>query len=71
VTLSGQNYCRKIGFHCGAKAQRVEHEHEQEPTGRQIEVPLVGIFEFDGDRLMCEKVYFDMATWTRQLQAPE
>src|ERR1700756_1741082 len=31
-------------------------------TGRRIEVPLVGIFDFDGDRLMCEKVYFDMAT---------
>jgi hypothetical protein len=34
-----------------------------------IEVPLVGIFDFDGDRLMCEKVYFDMATLMRQLQA--
>ena len=39
------------------------------PTGRQIEVPLVGTFAFDGDRLMCEKVYFDMATLMRQLQA--
>jgi steroid delta-isomerase-like uncharacterized protein len=39
------------------------------PTGRQIEVPLVGIFDFDGDRLMCEKVYFDIATLMRQLQA--
>ncbi|OBH41310.1 ester cyclase [Mycobacterium mantenii] len=32
------------------------------PTGRRIEIPIVGIFEFDGDRLLCEKVYFDMAT---------
>jgi steroid delta-isomerase-like uncharacterized protein len=39
------------------------------PTGRPIKVPLVGIFDFDGDRLMCEKVYFDMATLMRQLQA--
>jgi steroid delta-isomerase-like uncharacterized protein len=39
------------------------------PTGRPIEVPLVGIFDFEGDRLMCEKVYFDMATLLRQLQA--
>jgi len=31
-------------------------------------VPSVGIFEFDEDRLMCEKVYFDMATLMRQLQ---
>jgi hypothetical protein len=27
------------------------------PTGRPIEVPLIGIFDFDGDRLMCEKVF--------------
>jgi steroid delta-isomerase-like uncharacterized protein len=39
-----------------------------DPTGRRIEVPLVGIFEFEEDRLMCEKVYFDMATLMRQLQ---
>ena len=38
------------------------------PTGRPIEVPLVGIFDFEGDRLMCERVYFDMATLMRQLQ---
>ena len=38
------------------------------PTGRRIEVPLVGIFDFDGDLLMCEKVYFDLATFIRQLQ---
>ena len=42
---------------------------ELPPTGRPIEVPLVGIFDFDDDRLMCEKVYFDMATLIRQLQA--
>ena len=37
------------------------------PTGRRIEVPAVGIFDFDADRLLCEKVYFDMATVMRQL----
>jgi steroid delta-isomerase-like uncharacterized protein len=37
-------------------------------TGRSINVPLVGIFDFDEDRLICEKVYFDMATLMRQLQ---
>ena len=30
------------------------------PTGRAI-------FEFDGDRLLCEKVYFDMATVLTQI----
>ena len=39
-----------------------------DPTGRKIEVPLVGIFDFEADRLMCEKAYFDMATLMRQLQ---
>jgi hypothetical protein len=33
VTLSEQNYCRKIGFRCGAKAQQVEHEHESPNFG--------------------------------------
>jgi steroid delta-isomerase-like uncharacterized protein len=31
------------------------------PTGRSISIPSVAIFEFDEDRLLCEKVYFDMA----------
>ena len=39
-----------------------------DPTGRAIELPLVGIFEFDDDRLMCERLYFDMATLMRQLE---
>ncbi|OBH90468.1 ester cyclase [Mycobacterium sp. E2733] len=37
------------------------------PTGRRIEIPIVGIFEFDGDRLLCEKVYFDMANVLMQM----
>jgi steroid delta-isomerase-like uncharacterized protein len=38
------------------------------PTGRRIEVPLVANFDFDGDRLICEKVNFDLVTLIRQLQ---
>jgi steroid delta-isomerase-like uncharacterized protein len=37
------------------------------PTGRRIEIPAVAIFEFDADRLLCEKVYFDMATVLTQM----
>jgi steroid delta-isomerase-like uncharacterized protein len=37
------------------------------PSGNRIKVPLVGIFEFDGDRLLCEKVYFYMATVLTQM----
>jgi steroid delta-isomerase-like uncharacterized protein len=37
------------------------------PTGRPIAVPVVGIFEFDGDRLLCEKVYMDFATLLTQI----
>jgi steroid delta-isomerase-like uncharacterized protein len=36
-------------------------------TGRSIDYPIVGIFEFDDDRLVCEKVYFDSAILLRQL----
>ncbi|MBL8661622.1 MAG: ester cyclase [Candidatus Odyssella sp.] len=38
-------------------------------TGRRIDVPALSLFLFDGDRLACEKVYFDMATLMRQLGA--
>jgi len=37
------------------------------PTGRRIEVPVVGIFEFDADRLLCEKVDLDMAKVLKQI----
>lgn len=36
-------------------------------TGRSIDYPVVGIFEFDDVRLVCEKVYFDSATLLRQV----
>jgi steroid delta-isomerase-like uncharacterized protein len=37
-------------------------------TGRQIEIPLCGIFTFDEeDRLAGEKIYYDRATLFRQL----
>jgi predicted ester cyclase len=38
-----------------------------EPTGRKMEVESVLIFVFDGDGLVCEKVYFDHGTILRQL----
>ena len=39
------------------------------PTGRLMDIPVACIFEFDSDRLVCEKVYFDMATLMNQLNA--
>jgi steroid delta-isomerase-like uncharacterized protein len=38
-------------------------------TGKTMQVPCACVFEFDGDRLTCEKVYFDLATILRQLGA--
>jgi steroid delta-isomerase-like uncharacterized protein len=37
------------------------------PTGRRVEVPVAAIFEFDGDRLLCEKVYMDFAAVLTQI----
>ncbi len=37
------------------------------PTGRRIDLPVAGIFDFDDDRLLCEKVYYDSATVLRQI----
>jgi predicted ester cyclase len=42
-----------------------------QPTGRKIRANSCCIFEFDGDsdRLLCERVYLDLATILRQLGA--
>ena len=37
------------------------------PTGRSFELPILSIFEFDGTRLIGERVYFDASTMLRQL----
>jgi steroid delta-isomerase-like uncharacterized protein len=37
------------------------------PTGRSFELPILAVFVFDDDRLVCERVYFDTATTLRQL----
>ena len=37
------------------------------PTGRRVEVPVAAIFEFDEDRLLCEKVYMDFAAVLTQI----
>jgi predicted ester cyclase len=37
------------------------------PTGRKMEVAAVLVFEFEEDGLVCERVYFDLATVLRQL----
>jgi len=37
------------------------------PTGREFEMQFCAIFVFEQDRLVCERVYFDLATVLRQL----
>ena len=37
------------------------------PTGRQFRCRMVALFFFAGDRIVCERVYFDSATILRQL----
>ena len=37
------------------------------PTGKEWELPILAVFVFDDDKLMCERVYFDSATMLRQL----
>jgi steroid delta-isomerase-like uncharacterized protein len=37
------------------------------PTGRSFELPILSIFLFDDDKLVCERVYFDQSTMLRQL----
>jgi steroid delta-isomerase-like uncharacterized protein len=37
------------------------------PTGREYECRMTAVFEFEGDRISCERVYFDLGTILRQL----
>ena len=38
-----------------------------EPTGREFKVRMTAFFIFEGDKIVCERVYFDSATILRQL----
>jgi steroid delta-isomerase-like uncharacterized protein len=37
------------------------------PTGKEFELPILAVFMFDDDKLICERVYFDQTTVLRQL----
>jgi steroid delta-isomerase-like uncharacterized protein len=37
------------------------------PTGREFRVRMIAVFEFDDDRITCERIYFDAGTLLRQL----
>jgi steroid delta-isomerase-like uncharacterized protein len=37
------------------------------PTGKEFRCPMTAFFTFDGDGIVCERVYFDSATILRQL----
>ena len=37
------------------------------PTGRSFRCRMAAFFLFDGDRIVCERVYYDLATMMRQL----
>ncbi len=39
------------------------------PTGRQVELPLAGIFVFEKEGLVCLRVFFDTTTFLHQLGA--
>ncbi len=38
-----------------------------EPTGREFRCRMTAFFIFEGDRIVCERVYYDTATILRQL----
>lgn len=37
------------------------------PTGKDFRTPMIAIFEFVDDRIVCERVYFDSGSILRQL----
>ena len=36
-------------------------------AGRTVDFPLIIVFMFEGDRMVCERTYFDLLTILRQL----
>jgi steroid delta-isomerase-like uncharacterized protein len=50
-----------LGTHTGSLAG-------EEPTGRSFRCPMVALFVFEGERIVCERVYFDAGTIYRQLE---
>jgi steroid delta-isomerase-like uncharacterized protein len=36
-------------------------------TGRRVSYRMCNVFQFDGDRLVCERLYFDLQTVLRQI----
>jgi steroid delta-isomerase-like uncharacterized protein len=51
-----------LGTHTGSLAG-------EEPTGRSFRCPMVALFIFEGEKIVCERVYFDSGTIYRQLEA--
>jgi len=49
-----------LGTHTGSLAG-------EEPTGRTFRCPMVALFIFEGEGIVCERVYFDSGTIYRQL----
>jgi steroid delta-isomerase-like uncharacterized protein len=37
------------------------------PTGKGIDVVMAAVFDFEDDRLLCERVYYDVSTILRQI----
>ncbi len=41
----------------------------QPPTGQRVSVPILGIFEIEGESIRSGRIYYDAATMARQLTA--
>lgn len=48
-------------------AERVDRT---DAGGRHVDLPLVGVFEIDGERIRAWRDYFDMGTYTRAMATP-
>jgi steroid delta-isomerase-like uncharacterized protein len=50
-----------LGTHTGSLAG-------EQPSGRSFRCPMVALFIFEGEKIVCERVYFDSGTIYRQLE---
>ncbi len=46
---------------------RGTHTGGRNPTGRTFDVQMIAVFEFEGDRIVCERAYWDRRSVADQL----
>ena len=59
--------CEKIGLALVRGSTHLGSWRGLPPTGRKVDFPLIIVFVFDGEEMVCERTYFNLGTPLTQL----